>query len=102
MIMVEGWVRLAPGEITRLRDAAIIMRQATLQEPGCLAYAFSVDIEDAQCLRISERWQDQAALEAHFATPHMAQFNAALAGAGIEGASIHVYAGEYVRAILQS
>ena len=100
MILVTGWVKLGAGEIARLRGAAAAMRAATLQEPGCLAYDFSNDLEDADCLRISERWADEAALTAHFGTPHMAVFNQALGGAMIEGASVKVYAGEFVRTIL--
>ena len=47
-------------------------------EPGCEDYCFSVELNDPGVLRITERWRDMAALIAHFATPHMATFGAAL------------------------
>eukprot|EP01037_Dinobryon_pediforme_P006047 gene6047-6121_t len=81
MIIVAGWVRMAPEDIERLRSAATAMMHATqTSEPGCLDYAFSVDLAEPGLLRVIERWQDEAALAAHFATPHMATFNAAMAG----------------------
>ncbi len=91
MIIVAGWVRVGTGEVERLRDAIIRMVEATRREPGCLDYALAVDFEDPQLLRVSERWADERALAAHFATAHVAAFNALLATAAIEGASIHAY-----------
>jgi quinol monooxygenase YgiN len=101
MIIVAGWVRMAPEDIDRMRSAAAEMMHATrTTEPGCLEYAFSLDLAEPGLLRVIEQWHDEAALTTHFATPHMAAFNAALAGAKITGASIKVYAGEEVRTIM--
>ena len=89
MIVVEGWVRLQPGETERLREAAVEMMKTTrASEPGCLEYAFAVDLAEPDLLRVIERWTDQAALDARFASPHMPSFNRALAGAKIIGISI--------------
>lgn len=48
------------------------MVAATVNEPGCLTYEFSRVLGHASRFRVYEEWQDQAALEADFATPHMA------------------------------
>ena len=101
MIIVEGFIRLAPGEIERLRPAAVAMMQATHAESGCLDYAYAIDMADAQKLRVIERWQDQAALDAHFASPHMATFNQAIGGAVLLGGVIKAYAGEEVRTLVE-
>lgn len=102
MIIVEGWVRLNPQDVDALRPAAQEMVRATrANEPGCLEYAFSLDLFEPGLLRIIERWADEAALAAHFATPHMAAFNQALGGARITGASIKAYAGEVVRTLME-
>lgn len=103
MIIVEGWVRVADaGEIDRLRAAAVEMMRATkTEEPGCLDYAFATDLSDATLLRIIERWTDEAALAAHFATAHMATFNQALASAQIVSASVKAYSGEVVRTLIE-
>ena len=39
------------------------------------------DLADPELFRIVERWRDEAALGAHFATPHMAAFQQAMAQA---------------------
>jgi quinol monooxygenase YgiN len=102
MIIVEGWVRAPVEDMEALRPAAREMARATkTSEPGCLEYAFATDLFEPGLLRIIERWTDEAALAAHFATPHMAAFNQALSGAKISGASIKVYAGEEVRTIME-
>lgn len=100
MIIVEGWVRVAPGELDRLRPALAAMIAASRAEAGCQTYAYSSDVLEADLLRITERWDDEAALAAHFATPHMAALTAAMAGAPILGASVKAYSGEVVRTLL--
>ena len=102
MIIVEGWVRMAGEDIDALRVAATqMMRTTRAAEPGCLEYAFALDLAEPGLLRIIERWTDEAALTAHFATPHMAAFNQALGAAAIRSASIKVYAADEVRTIME-
>lgn len=102
IIIVEGWVRLEPGEATRMQPAAIAMAAATRKEPGCLDYAFSQDLSDPDLVRIAERWRDEDALQRHFTQPHMATFNAALASAKILGSSVNMYRAELVRPLTAS
>ena len=54
------------------------MQVATLQEPGWNAYQFSFAVDDPSIVCIAEEWADQAALDAHFASEHMAAFAAQL------------------------
>lgn len=74
MIVISGTIPIKADA----RDAAIaaagVMRQATLQEAGCHAYQFSFALDDPNVMCIFEEWQDQAALDIHFASPHMADF----------------------------
>jgi quinol monooxygenase YgiN len=101
MVIVAGWVRTAPGEIDRFLPAAQAMIHASRAEAGCIEYAYARDLLDADALRISERWTDEAALAAHFQTPHMAAFNQAMASLTILGASVHMYVGEHKRALIE-
>jgi quinol monooxygenase YgiN len=94
MIIVEGWVKLAPGEIDRLHEKALWMMEQTRAENGCLSYCFSRAMEEPDTLRIAERWESQGALDAHAASDHMAEFNAAMGGATILGASLKSYEAE--------
>jgi quinol monooxygenase YgiN len=66
MIVVTGWVRLEPGDIEAALPAARAMMAASRAEAGCREYAYSVDLTDPGMIRVTERWADAAALEAHF------------------------------------
>jgi len=77
-IVVMGELHIGAEAIEVLREALQRMQTASQAEAGCEVYAFSVDVVDPGLLRISERWQDEAALAAHFAAPHMAEFREAL------------------------
>ncbi|MBA4779814.1 MAG: hypothetical protein A2792_01650 [Sphingomonadales bacterium RIFCSPHIGHO2_01_FULL_65_20] len=100
MLIIEGWLQFAPGEIDKFAEAARQMVEATRQEEGCLHYAFARDMNDPDIIRISERWVDEAALEAHFASPHMAAFGAGLAQVERLGSDVRLYDGEEVRRIM--
>lgn len=100
MIIVEGWIKLAEGEIDRLRDKALTMMEETRKEEGCLLYVYSREVENPDVMRISERWANQEALDAHGKSAHMAEFNKAMAGAKILGASVQAYPAEEGRTLL--
>lgn len=82
MLIVTGLITVPDGAFEAARPAIRRMVAATLTEPGCITYGFWQDPEQPDRLRVYEEWQDRAALEAHFATPHMAEFRAALAEIG--------------------
>ena len=101
MTIIQGWLRLAEGEIEKLRSAAATMIHTTrTTEPGCIEYNFAVDLVEPNLIRISERWKDQAALDAHFASAHMAAFQKAMAGAKILGISAMAYTGSDERKLM--
>lgn len=91
MIVLNGTFRLPVDKIENLRAAAAKMVAATLEEPGCIRYAFAQDLLDPGLIQISEAWADQAALDAHFATPHMVEWRAALAAIGTSDRNLVVY-----------
>ena len=100
MIIISGALKMAEGDIDRLHAAGLAMIEATHKEEGCIAYTFSRDITDPDTLVIFEIWQDDAALAAHFQTPHMAAFQAAMAGAQRQGGFAKVYSAEFQRNLL--
>ena len=79
MLIVLGKASLGDGALEAGRSALDAMIAASLEEEGCIEYAYSVDISDPKLLRITEKWVDDAALAFHFQTPHMAAFQKALA-----------------------
>ncbi len=49
-------------------------------EQGCNYYAFARDINDDTVVWISEEWESEDNLLAHFKTPHIAEFLGNIAG----------------------
>ncbi len=74
MLIISGSIRLKPGDRTELVAATKTMMAKTSEEVGCRAYRFTFDLEDPDLVHIYEEWDDDAALSAHFAEPHMAEF----------------------------
>lgn len=80
MIIVEGHVRMeSAGDFERVRTAAEAQIAASKAEGGCIDYTYAIDVLDPCIMRVLERWQSWAALEAHFKEPHMNAWRAALA-----------------------
>ncbi len=97
MLIVAGEARMAPAAVDSLREAAARMVAATRAEAGCVTYSFAQDIADPGLVHIFEVWRDQAALDAHFASAHMAAFNAALGGVDITSIDVKTYEVSAVR-----
>lgn len=91
MIIVEGWIKLSDGDVDKVRDAAMKMMEETRKEEGCLLYIYSTELANPNTIRIAERWESMEALQAHGKTPHMEEFNKAMAGATTQGASVKAY-----------
>jgi quinol monooxygenase YgiN len=84
MLIVLAKAKVGEGAMAAARAAIADMVAASNAEEGCIAYAFTQDVLDPSVLHIVEKWRDEAALAAHFATPHMAAFGAAIAGLDFE------------------
>lgn len=78
MLIIAGSFRIDAA----VRDAAVAaareMMAETHKEKGCHAYTFSSDFADPTLVHLFELWESEADLHAHFATPHMARFQAAM------------------------
>lgn len=80
MLIVLAKAKVGEQAMEAARAAIADMVAASNAEEGCIAYTFTQDVLDPTVLHIVEKWQDDAALAKHFATPHMAAFGAAIAG----------------------
>lgn len=102
MIIIMGRAEVEPARLAELRGALDAMMRATWAESGCLSYSLAVESDGGDgrpaVLCIAERWADAAALKEHFASPHMAAFNAAAAGA-VLGIDIKMYDAANERAV---
>ena len=91
MIVIGGYIALDPDKRDAAIEAAVEMMAATREEPGCISYTMSGDLEDPGRFYIFEEWRDADALASHFATPHMARFQEAAGGLGIREMNVQRY-----------
>ena len=91
MLMIVGTVRIPAEKVAAARAAAARMIEATRAEDGCLAYAFAEDVLDPGLIHLHELWRDQAALERHFASAHMAEWRAAGRDLGTHDRDLRIY-----------
>ena len=94
MIMVSGTFRLPADGLARALPAMSAMMAASRAEPGCIAYAYAQDLLDPTLIHVVERWRDRAALAAHFAMPHLAQWRAQFAILGMTERNLELVEGE--------
>ena len=95
MIIVSGKATISPGAIDKVRDVMEATIRATREEAGCIDYYYGVDVLDPNTIVVVEYWESWAALEAHFTTPHIAEWIKALGEAGVVAREIKfIEAGE--------
>ncbi len=88
-IIVAGWMDYEPGDRGTMVKALVELgRRTREEEPGCLDYAMTADPTDERRIRVYEHWASQQALDEHFATEHIKDFRAAVAGVTRVGVSL--------------
>ena len=75
MLLIAGTIKVKPETRAEAVQAALKMAKATQAEAGCKSYGFYADLDDPNTFLIFEQWESEAALMAHFQSPHMAEFN---------------------------
>jgi quinol monooxygenase YgiN len=91
MIVVSGLFEIESADLERALGAGREVAAATRQEPGCRAYAFYQDIETPARIRVFEEWDDAAALQHHFETPHFQRFIEVIGGIRILSREVKRY-----------
>lgn len=74
MILITGTFRILPGALDAARPVMERMIAASRAEPGCLAYSYAEDVLEPSLVRVTELWRDEAALDRHFASSHIAEW----------------------------
>ena len=54
-------------------------------------YSYGEDVAEPGLIRVYEAWRDQAALDAHFKSPHMATWRAAWPSFGVSDRKLFAY-----------
>jgi quinol monooxygenase YgiN len=91
MILVSGRFRLPPERVAEARPAMAKVIAASLAEPGCRAYSYAEDVTEPGLFRVHEEWDSEAALEAHFATAHMREWQAVREAFGFRDRNVSAF-----------
>ena len=96
MIVVNGIIRTSAETIAVITAALSKMEQASQAEEGCYDYTFSIEVSDPNVIRLTERWASMEDLQKHFAEPHMAEFQAAMAAHPPESVEVKFFEAEEI------
>jgi quinol monooxygenase YgiN len=66
----------APEDADHAADLLTRLRDASLRESGCASFEIARGVEDGARFALFEQYHDQAAVDAHFASPHFQEFGA--------------------------
>lgn len=91
MLVIAGEIEIDPAHHDAAAAAAGRMQAETRKESGCLAYVFSADLAERGRFRLFEEWESPEALAAHFAAPHMAEFQKAVGSLGVRRMDVARY-----------
>lgn len=91
MILLAGTVRFPSDKIQPAREAMAAIVEASRAEAGCLRYSFAEDVVDPGLFHVFEIWRDQAALDSHGATAHMAVWRNAAREFGLHDRDLRTY-----------
>jgi quinol monooxygenase YgiN len=74
MIVVVGRVQTDAGKRAELVRIGQTVAAASRREPGCISYRVYQDTENEHDFVFVEEWENDEALQRHFATSHVTEF----------------------------
>ena len=90
MIAVLASFRLPEAALAEARALIPAVLAATRAEDGCIAYDMGEDVSVPGLFQVSELWASEAALRAHLAAPHMAEWGRRRADMGMTDRELKV------------
>lgn len=90
MIVVAGMLQFKPEDRQDVLDRLKEVVRLSRQDPGCVEYWWSEDIESADSFRFLECWESQELMDAHMAQPHTEGFMKECVSR-VVGADAHTY-----------
>ncbi|HRW39743.1 MAG TPA: putative quinol monooxygenase [Aquihabitans sp.] len=78
MIVVTGYLTIAPEHRATAEEAIATLVPLTEAEDGCLTYRYSADLLLPDRINIVEQWESEEAMTAHMGAAHFAEFMTAI------------------------
>ena len=91
MLVIIGTIRLPAEKLADAKPAMQRMISGSRAGPGCIDYSYAQDVLDAGLVHVTEVWSNRAALDAHFRSPHIADWRASWATLGIGERKLMLY-----------
>lgn len=91
MIILAGTFRFDMNKMETARPAVAAIITESRNEEGCLTFSFAQDVLDPTLVRVFEVWRDQAAIDFHRTTPHMAAWRAVQPQIGMHERDLKLY-----------
>ena len=90
-LVIAGTVRVPAENLEAFRPHMLAMLEASRAENGCITYSYAEDVAEPGLIRVFEAWRDQAALDAHFQTAHMATWRSHWPTFGVSDRRLNAY-----------
>lgn len=91
MLLIVGTIRLPPENLAAARPVMKRMVEGSRGEDGCVEYSYAEDVLEPGLIHVKEMWRDQATLDRHFKTVHLADWRAAWPELGIHDRNLRSY-----------
>lgn len=91
MLLIVGTFRLPPRRLAEAREVMTRMVEASRAEDGCHEYVYAEDVLEPGLVHVKELWRDQAALDRHFGSDHLAAWRAAWPKLQITDRALRLY-----------
>jgi quinol monooxygenase YgiN len=91
MRIIVAEMEAVPGRRAELMQLLDGMLAPSRAEPGNVSYRYFIDSENPDIVHFFELWQDQAAVDYHFATPHFQDLGVKLPALIVGGPDIRIY-----------
>jgi quinol monooxygenase YgiN len=94
MLIVIGSIEARPDTIDRILELGLAHVRRSRLERGCLLHSIHRDVENELRVVFIERWEDSAALEAHFRIPSSGEFVREAAALALRPPEISIFEAE--------
>ena len=97
MIIITGDLLIKEGNMQQVMQASQKHVAHSRTDPGCISHAVYQDPENELRLFFYEQWQDQAAIDAHFALPSSQAFVAAVRTLVSAQPNLHIFNAQQIK-----
>lgn len=91
MIVIVGQFDLHPEDAQAAAELMRVMMNETVKEQGCRHYAYARDLSTSHRFQLSELWDDDDSLAAHFRADHMAAYRAGMSKLRVQSRTVTRY-----------